>query len=340
MAYKYGGLPSLASLDDDNWKESRDAIRLALHRIDRALHQVYSGANTLGSGVITPQNLGGLGGGSTVTVNQVNEDDLVGTNTDGILVFGRGETDSLAHAIRVSQEGEILIAELPGTVTLPNNSQLVNFPEFITHIGVIQYATLENASVNEIGNNVMSKLSAGVWLPTEDNWGIDVTEDYSQADVGLLTMPSPKVYTAVDSESGAATFNGRYYVVGTPPNGWPTLPRYLGADSVGTGHANTTGGLLWNVARFRRGTFFFVAGINGSYTGIMTITLWGSPTTEASAAIFPLKQWSFNADTITNNHVLRFDVETPFIRLSIDASGSPDGSNNYQIQKFAWAFQS
>lgn len=106
MATKFPGLPNLATLSDD-WTQSRDSVRISLQRIEHALSQLYAGSNPVGSGEPgqTIFVAGGGGGGGSVTINQVNESELVGQTTDGLLMFGRG-TDSLAHAIRVYAEGD------------------------------------------------------------------------------------------------------------------------------------------------------------------------------------------------------------------------------------------
>lgn len=329
MAYKYEGLANLAALDEDEWGESRDAVRLSLHRIDRALRQVFVGSNPISSGNPTAQNIGGFGG-STVTINQVDESEFVKNSTEGILVFGRGETDSLAHAIRVNSSGEILIAELPGTRLAAAYSQNENFPDFLTHVGTIQYSKMEEHSITN--SDKMARLNAASFMWDQFNWGAKSTDQEADSDVGLVVAPSPKVYSKNDAEDANADFNGRYYTPGTPPNGFATLPTFT--RKLGNFESDTIIGAM----RFRSGVAAFEGSYVGTPPGVITFKLFGRFT--SSGHNFLLKSWTFDMTNITNLHVLRFDVEMPFLRFGAYVGAGSDNSNYYMVSKWGHAFQS
>lgn len=140
MAYKFQGLPNMATLDND-WATSRDSVRTSLKRIERALHELYSGSNPLGSGTPSPTLYVGGGGGGTVSINQINENSLLGATTQGILVFGRG-ADGYAHAIRVTQEGDTPTYGFPALGTVRAATA--------TAAGVARMPSLTNTGIQRI----------------------------------------------------------------------------------------------------------------------------------------------------------------------------------------------
>lgn len=315
MAFQYEGIPGLAALDDNDWHESRDAVRLALQRIDRALKQLYVGSNPLGSGDPVPQNIGGIGG-DTVSINQVNENEPIKGDTDGILHFGRGETDSLAHAIRVSTEGEVLIAELPGVTLKAAFSNSQAYPDFVTFIGTLLYGKRE-AGGTDPGN--MGRLGAG------DFPGGDIETDGDDDDVGLLVMPSPKQNSRTFNE-----FNGKWYTGGGG----------IGVNKVMSSGTASAGSKL-NVHRYSRGSMTFTVGVGGTPTGHFRIYLYAHGTA-AAPAIYQ-KHWEFNpesfVDGITNSHYLEFDLTTKYISIQMLAAGTTS-VNYYEIANFYLNFTS
>ena len=98
---QWSGLAGLANVEDKH-------VRHALYELDR---WIRTASTQLGSVGIGQPSASGASGGSTVTtINQVDEGDAINNATEGILQFGKGDTDSQAHAFRVGTSGSLIPA--------------------------------------------------------------------------------------------------------------------------------------------------------------------------------------------------------------------------------------
>lgn len=283
--------------------------------LERLLMRAAIGDNALGSGGVT--NIGGIssggGGGSTFQLNQVKEDDAIDATTKGLLGFGKGAEDDLAHAFSVSADGELHVAEFPpvlvsGDVAGPNKA--FGYP-YSSQLFTVPRA---NREANGNSPNNYSILNAGQY--TDFNLGSNSGEGSTDADVGLCTMDSPKVHSRRFAE-----FEGQYYSGGVPGV----------AKAMSSGSHNS--GLNLAVFRFRRGILSFQATVHGSPTDTMRLLLVGSSSFGGSGAVI-LKAWQFDKDTwkgdpIYQSHALEFDVDMPFMWLVFVAVGGTNDVNNH-----------
>jgi len=282
--------------------------------IERILLRSTIGSNPLGSTGVT--NIGGSGGGGA-GINQVHENQFIGQSELGLLPFGKGAEDSLAHAISVTGDGELRLAEFPPVMlsaTGISRSTPFGFP-FATQI-----FTAPRAAREEYGSAPTNWSTMNVGQFHDFNLGSSSLDSAAASDVGVLTMDSPKVNARAFDE-----FGGDYYSGGTP-----------GVAKAMTSGSHDSGAIL-GVFRFRKGVLTFKTEITGSPTDVMRILLIGIPTNTLSPNGVILKTWHFDADTWIGDssfpgQALHFDIETPYIALSIIAvGGTNDVSNHYTI---------
>jgi len=299
MPYTFPGLVNNAIFDNAD-------LRTNFIRIERALRQLSAGSNPLGSGT-TVTNVGGIGGDG-MTINQVDENDVVGGNTEGILVFGRGETDNLAHAIRTDNNGEILIAELPGVTLAAAHSNTQAMPASYSIISTMGYGKRASLATNstEMGRLCLDEFREGGNLAAG-----------GEDDLGLLTMAMPKVFSRQFSE-----FQGTY---GNSI-----------ADSVAMNSGTFLTGARLHVHRFSHGLISFTAGVSNTPPSNFVLKLYGYATSGSSNPQILLKTWEFTKDdfiTPDNSQALEFDITMPFLSIEVTTSGG-DATNNYSVGFF------
>jgi len=243
---------------------------------------------------------------------QVHENEFISQATKGILVYGKGSADSLAHALRVNDSGEPQIAELPNTMV--SASAAANSKPFRFAFGTKVFA-VPRAKRAEDGTASANWSTWNVGQFHDFNLGSSSLDSAAVSDVGLLTMGSPKQMSTLLSNE----FTVKYFA------GDAAVTMTGGSHASGTSLA---------VNRFRRGAISFLSGVNGTPPGTIKMVVFGRPTT-ASAHQVPLKRWEWDADSfingISNNLLLVFDVVTPFIHIGVTATPGGDASNNYEI---------
>ena len=244
---------------------------------------------------------------------QVQEGDVVGL---GNLWFGKDGSDK-ARPIRVNEFGEIQFAELSNTllaVTADANNRPFFFP-FGTQVFGVPRARREADGTAPANFSV---LNAGQF--TDFNLGSNSGEGASDADVGLCTMSSPKYHVRSFNE-----FDNSYHSA--------NLNKAMTSGS----HATAAPGSALAVFRFRRGTITFTNGIAGTPPGVIKIRMIGRPGPEIPGQV-QLKEWVLSPENfnnfVSNNQVLRFEVEMPFMHLAIVATPGANAGNHFQIANF------
>lgn len=278
--------------------------------IERALIRLTVGDNPLGSGT-TVQNIGGGGGSVSCDFPTIHENEYFSNAREGFGVFGRGAEDNLAHGMAVNSKGEPQIAELPGTLV---SASAANNSKPFAYSFASQIFTIPRGKRSHYGTSPtnFSQLNMGQF----DDFNIGVAEGAGDvtADCGVLTMDSPKCVARIFNELDG------------------NLEGANQAISMTSGTHDS--GASLGVNRFRKGCISFKTGVNGTPPGTVRIFLVARPTSTSAAEVVQ-KFWEFDADSwingISNGLVLYFDVITPYIAISVVATGSPDGSNNYQV---------
>lgn len=131
---QWSGLAGLANVEDKH-------ARHALYELDRWIRTASTQLGALGIG---QPAVYGAGGASTVAdINQVKENEAINNATEGILKFGKGDTDTLAHALRVGDDG----SPIPSTSVLDDDNsstdQLGNGGTFVgTGFDCIGYSSV------------------------------------------------------------------------------------------------------------------------------------------------------------------------------------------------------
>lgn len=283
--------------------------------LERILMRAAIGDNALGSGGIT--NIGGIpGGGGDFDLNQVKENEVISDSTKGLLGFGKGDVDGLAHAFNVSADGEVRIAELPPVIVSASGASN-DKPFGFAFASQIFTTPRANREANGSSPSNYSILNVGQFH--DFNLGSNEGESSTDADVGLLTMDSPKVQSRRFAE-----FEGDYYSGGTPGV----------AKAMDSGSHSTNTSLA--VFRFRRGVITFQTSKTGTPPDTLRVLLIGRPTSGAAGAVI-LKAWQFHSDSwlgsdAQNGQALYFDVETSFLAISIAAvGGANDAGNHFTI---------
>lgn len=244
--------------------------------------------------------------------NQVKENKAVTDSTLGNLWFGKGAGDSLAHAISVNAAGEPLIAELPGTM-ISASAAAVNKPFRFSTLSQIFGVPRARRSADGTASANFSIWNVGQFH--DFNLGSNEGESTTDADVGLLTMSCPK---ALGYNPGNE-FNLEYHGANI-------------SQAMAQGSHDSQSSLA--VFRFRRGSITFASGVDNSPPGTIKMVLFGRPTATSTGQVV-LKEWEWGADSfvngISNNQILPFDIDMPFMHLGVTASAGADASNFYQI---------
>jgi len=245
---------------------------------------------------------------------QVKEGDAVDASTLGNLWFGKDE-NGLAQPVRVNVDGELQVAELPGTqetVTADANNRPFFFP-FGTQVFSVPRARRE-ANGSSPAN--FSILNAGQYH--DFNLGSNSGEGSTDGDVGLATMSTPKYFARAFAE-----FNNNYHSA--------NLNKSMTSGSHGAGTTALA------VFRFRRGAITFTNGIAGTPPGVIKVRLIGRPTGEIAGQV-QLKEWVLSPENfnnfVSNNQILRFEVEMPFMHLAIVGAPGSTAGNHFQIANF------
>lgn len=281
--------------------------------LERILMRAAIGDNPLGATGVS--QLGGVavGGGSSFQLSQVKEGDAIAGSTLGLLGFGKGAEDDLAHAFSVSADGELHVAEFPPVIVSADGAG-PNKPFGVSFASQMFTVPRANREANGSSPSNYSILNAGQYF--DFNLGSNSGESSTDADVGLCTMDSPKVVSREFSE-----FGGQYYSGGSPG---VAKAMSSGSHSSGTNLA---------AFRFRHGILSFQATVHGSPTDTMRLLLIGSSSSGGAGAVI-LKAWQFDSSTwggdpIYQSHALEFDVDMPFLNLVFVAVGGASDVNNH-----------
>lgn len=260
-------------------------------------------------------------------VPTVHWQDNVGTFTEGLLTFGTrdatGGTDAVpgnARPLAVNDDGEPKIAELPG----PTLIDLTSFPtsgydNFPAEVDFRSQINVHGHGKGEISGSAPSNVVRLSAAETEGfHQGFDPsTPAVSERPTALIIQPAPKV-----NPRPFAEFNGLFYTGGGGLGNSVVM-------SNGTHSANSQLG-VW---RFTRAAISFSALILGTPPGNIKIRVTGI--TGAFSTL--LREWDFDPTTWLDNgatKLLKFDIESQLISLSVFAPAGSDSSNHYRIADY------